>query len=122
MSLEFVRSARAEPALPGDAEEERQAVQREQEPERSPKWRPSVRSQLRTAFLLQRQKGIRQKLNNQTVAYFMVLFAEVPVEEARNHVVDLAGFGQVGVVPKRVRQSIPHMQFGVDSRPHQCVV
>ena len=29
-------------ALPGKAEEERQAVQPEQEPERWPKWRPSV--------------------------------------------------------------------------------
>ena len=52
----------------------------------------------------------------------MLLLAEVPVEEARDHIVDLTGFGKVGVVPERVRQSIPHMQFCVDSGSHQCVV
>lgn len=34
----------------------------------------------------------KEKLNNQTVG-FMVLLAEVPVEEMGNHIVDLTGFG-----------------------------
>jgi hypothetical protein len=40
-------------------------------------------------FFVSAAEAHRQKLNNHRV-YFMLLFAEAPVEEARNHVVDQA--------------------------------
>jgi len=68
----------------------------------------------------QKQKQ-KQKLNSQ-MARFMILFAEVPVEEAGNHMVDLARFREVRVVPKCVRQPIPHVQLGLHPGPDQRIV